>query len=49
MRYRRPIDCACTPNARRAGRFEAPEAVDRSPGDADPLWLLHARRSGFIG
>ena len=31
---------------RRTGRFEAPEATDRSPADADPLWLLHARRSG---
>ena len=31
---------------RRTGRFEAPEATDRSPADADPLWLLYARRSG---
>ena len=34
---------------RRTGRFEAPEATDRSPADADPLWLLHARRRGAVG
>ena len=29
---------------RRAGGFDAPEALDRSPAHADPLWLVRAAR-----
>jgi SAM-dependent methyltransferase len=27
-----------------AGGFDAPESIDRSPPDADPLWIVAARR-----
>jgi SAM-dependent methyltransferase len=29
-----------------AGGFEAAQLLDRSPPAADPLWIVHARRSG---
>jgi len=30
----------------RAGGYEAPAVWDRSPPDADPLWIVHAHRAG---